>query len=97
MSSTIWGLLALTWAPETLGRRSRPLKLHIPAYNTTKLRAKILALCRGDDVIMKQPKKAKPILVLTPPTENRAPKSKMFFFQCKLEDFNSLSRARIAR
>jgi len=28
----IWGLMAaLTWAPETLGSRSRPLKLHIPA------------------------------------------------------------------
>ena len=26
----IWGLMALTWAPETLGSRSRPLKLHIP-------------------------------------------------------------------
>jgi len=25
MSSMIWGLLALTWAPETLGSRSRPL------------------------------------------------------------------------
>jgi len=23
--------LALPWAPETLGSRSRPLKLHIPA------------------------------------------------------------------
>jgi len=29
---------------------------------------------------MKQPKKAKPTLFLTPPTENRAPKSKMFLF-----------------
>jgi len=27
----IWGLLALTWAPETVGSRSRPLQLHIPA------------------------------------------------------------------
>ena len=27
----IWGLLALTWAQETLGSQSRPLKLHIPA------------------------------------------------------------------
>jgi len=27
----IWGLMALTWAPETLGSRSRPRKLHIPA------------------------------------------------------------------
>jgi len=27
----IWGLMALTWAPETLGSRSRPLQLHIPA------------------------------------------------------------------
>jgi len=53
----IWGLLAPSWAPETLGSRSRPLKLHIPAYNATKLRAKILALCQGDEVIMKQPKK----------------------------------------
>jgi len=58
MSSTIWGLLALTWAPETIGSRSRPLKLHIPAYNTTKLWVKILALCGGADVIMKQPKKS---------------------------------------
>jgi len=40
---------------------------------------------------MKQPKKAKPTLFLTPPTENP------IFFQCKLEDFKSLSRARIAR
>jgi len=31
MSSMIWGLLALTWAPEKLGSRSRPLQLHIPA------------------------------------------------------------------
>jgi len=31
MSSTIWGLLAPTWTPETLGSRSRPLKLHFPA------------------------------------------------------------------
>jgi len=31
MSSMILGLLALTWAPETLGSRSRPLQLHIPA------------------------------------------------------------------
>jgi len=46
---------------------------------------------------MKQPKKAKPTIFLTPPTENPVPKSKMFFFQCKLEDFKSLSRARIAR
>ena len=27
----MWGLMALTWAPETLGSRSWPLKLHIPA------------------------------------------------------------------
>jgi len=27
----IWGLLAPSWAPETLGSRSRPLKFHIPA------------------------------------------------------------------
>jgi len=46
---------------------------------------------------MKQPKKAKTTLFLTPPTENPEPKSKMFFFQCKLEDFMSLLRARIAR
>ena len=26
MSSMIWGLLALTWAPETPGSRSRPLQ-----------------------------------------------------------------------
>jgi len=45
---------------------------------------------------MKQPKKAKTTLLLTPPTENPEPKSKMFF-QCKLEDFMSLSRARMAR
>ena len=31
LSSTIWGLLALTRAPETLGSRSRAPKLHIPA------------------------------------------------------------------
>jgi len=43
---------------------------------------------------MKQPKKA---LFLAPPTENPEPKSKMFFFQWKPEDFMSLSRARIAR
>ena len=97
MSSTIWGLLAPTCAPETLGNRSRPLKLHIPALNTTKLWVKILAVCGGDDVIMKHPKKAKTTLFLTPPTENPEPKSKMFFFQCKLEDFMSFSRARIAR
>jgi len=29
---------------------------------------------------MKQPKKAKPTLFLTPPTENPVPTSKMFFF-----------------
>jgi len=46
---------------------------------------------------MKQLKKAKPTLFLTPPTENPEPKSKMFFFQCELEDFKSLSRAHIAR
>jgi len=80
MSSTIWGLLAPTWAPKTLGSRSRPLKLHIPAYNTIKLWVKILALCGGDDVIMKQPKKAKTTLFLTPPTENPEPKSKTFLF-----------------
>jgi len=39
-----------------------------------------LALCGGDDVIMKQPKKNKTTLFLTPPTENPEPKSKMFFF-----------------
>ena len=48
---TIWGLMALAWAPETLGSRSRALKLHIPASNTTKLSATILAQCAGDDVI----------------------------------------------
>jgi len=26
-----WGLLAITWAPETPGSRSRALKIHIPA------------------------------------------------------------------
>ena len=31
MSSMIWDLLALTWAPETLGSRSRHLQLHTPA------------------------------------------------------------------
>jgi len=31
MSSMIWDFQALTWAPETLGGRSRPLQLHIPA------------------------------------------------------------------
>jgi len=31
MSSMIWGPLALTWAPETLGTSSRPPKLYIPA------------------------------------------------------------------
>ena len=31
MSAMIWGLLALTWSPETLGTRSRLLQLHIPA------------------------------------------------------------------
>jgi len=39
-----------------------------------------LALCGGDDVIIKQPKKNKPTLFLTPPTENPFPKSKMFLF-----------------
>ena len=97
MSSTIWGLLAPTWAPETLGSRSRLLKLHVPAWNTTKLWAKILALCGGDDVTMKQPKKAKTTLFLTPPTENPEPKSKMFFFQCKLEDFPEVVALRWSR
>ena len=46
---------------------------------------------------MKQPEKAKPTLFLTPPSENPATKSKMLFFQCKLEHFKSLPRARIAR
>ena len=46
---------------------------------------------------MKQPKKNKPTIFLTPLTENPVPKSKMYFFQCKLKDFKSLSRARIAR
>jgi len=32
----IRGLSAITWGPETPGSRSRPLKLHIPAYNPTK-------------------------------------------------------------
>jgi len=31
MSSLIWGFLALTLAPETLGSRFRPLQLDIPA------------------------------------------------------------------
>jgi len=44
---------------------------------------------------MKQPQKAKTALFLTPPTENPEPKSKMVVFQCKLEDFMSLSRGRI--
>jgi len=26
-----WGLLAITWAPETSGSRSRAIKIHIPA------------------------------------------------------------------
>jgi len=26
-----WGLLAITWPPETPGSRSRALKIHIPA------------------------------------------------------------------
>jgi len=26
-----WGLLAITWAPETLGSRSRALNFHISA------------------------------------------------------------------
>ena len=30
-------LSAITWAPETPGSRSKPLKLHIPAQNTTKV------------------------------------------------------------
>ena len=30
-SSTNWGLLAITLAPETLGSPSRALKIHIPA------------------------------------------------------------------
>jgi len=38
-----------------------------------------LALCGGDDVIIKQPKKAKTTLFLTPPTENLEPKSNFFF------------------
>ena len=59
MSSMIWGLQALTWAPETLGSRSRPLQVHIPALNTTKLWVTILAHCPGDDVTIEQPKKSK--------------------------------------
>jgi len=39
----IWGFLALTWAPETLGSRPRALKLHISAWNATKVWATILA------------------------------------------------------
>jgi len=93
----IWGLLALTWAPETPGNRSSPLQLHIPAQNTTKFWATISAHCAGDDVIMEQPKKAKPTLFLTTATENPEPKSQKFFFQCKLQDFTNLSRVRIAR
>ena len=31
VTQCIWKILALTWAPETLGSRSRPLQLHIPA------------------------------------------------------------------
>ena len=94
----IWCLMALTWAPETLGSRSRPLKLHIPAYNPTKLWTKILALCGGDDVIKKQLKKS-----LNYPFSNpthRKPRTQIenvFFFKCKQEDFMSLLRARIAR
>jgi len=45
----IRGLSAITWGPETSGSRSRPLKLHIPAQNPTKLRATISAHCH--DVI----------------------------------------------
>jgi len=33
----IWGFLALAWASETPGSRSRAPKLHIPVYNATKL------------------------------------------------------------
>jgi len=38
---------------------------------------------------MKQPKKVKPTLFLTPPTENPVPKFKMFFFlvQTRLQEF----------
>jgi len=56
-----------------------------------------LAYCPGDDVIIEQPKKAKPTLFLTTPTENPEPKSQKFFFKCKLQDFMSLLRVRIAR
>jgi len=45
------GLSAITWGPETSGSRSRPLKLHIPAYNPTKFWATISAHCPVDDVI----------------------------------------------
>jgi len=36
-SYKIRGISAITWAPETPGSQSRPLQLHIPAYNTTKV------------------------------------------------------------
>jgi len=36
-SSITWGVLAITWAPETPGSRSTSLKILIPASNPTKL------------------------------------------------------------
>ena len=56
-SYNIWGLLAITLVPETLGVRSRALKTHITALNPKKFWATILAHCLCADIIKQKPKK----------------------------------------
>jgi len=79
MSSMIWGLLALTLASEMVRSRSRPLQLHIPAENTTKLWATISAHCRGDDVIIEQRKKPNLPFFWRHPPKTLNPNLKSFF------------------
>jgi len=52
----ISGRLAITLAPETPGSRSRALKIHITAWNPTKVWATISAHCPGDDVMKEKTK-----------------------------------------
>ena len=53
----VWGLSAITLAPEKPGSQSRPLNIHITGKNPTKVWATISAHCPGDDVTKNNEKK----------------------------------------
>jgi len=53
----VWGLSAITLAPEKPGSPSRPLNIHITGKNPTKVWATISAHCPGDDVTKNNEKK----------------------------------------